>query len=102
MGANWGPINGCGEPELRYLPTKYWAVYLESVDYNCYLIVGHEPGEVAIEGAGKPEQGDEGGDHVNHQQRQGQHQDIPGDNVLLRRCPEGRDVKSEITSLPPL
>ena len=48
---------------------------------------------VPAEGAGKPEQGDEGGDHVNHQQGQSQQQDIPGYHVALRRCSEGRDIQ---------
>ena len=41
------------------------------------LIVAHKPCQIAIDWAGKPNQGGEGGEHVDHQQRQGQKQDVP-------------------------
>ena len=64
-------------------------VYIPSIGLTIclHLIVAHEPCQVAIEGTGKPEEGEEGGDHVDQQQSKGQKQDIPGFNVL-RMCSE--------------
>ena len=47
------------------------------------LIIAHKPCQVAIEGAGKPDKGGEGREHVDHQQRQGQKQDVPENDKAL-------------------
>ena len=49
------------------------------------LIIAHKPCQVAIEGAGKPNQGGEGREHVDHQQRQGQKQDVPEHDKALAK-----------------
>ena len=49
------------------------------------LIIAHKPCQVAIEGAGKPDKGGEGGEHVDHQQRQGQKQDVPEHDKALAK-----------------
>ena len=52
------------------------------------LIIAHKPCQIAIEGAGKPDKGGEGGEHVDHQQRQGQKQDVPENDKALaeKKC----------------
>ena len=47
------------------------------------LIIAHKPCQVAIEGAGKPDKGGEGREHVDRQQRQGQKQDVPENDKAL-------------------
>ena len=49
------------------------------------LIIAHKPCQVAIEGAGKPDKGGEGREHVDHQQRQGQKQDVPEHDKALAK-----------------
>ena len=49
------------------------------------LIIAHKPCQVAIEGAGKPDKGGEGGKHVDRQQRQGQKQDVPEHDKALAK-----------------
>ena len=80
-------------------------VYIPSIGLTIclHLIVAHEPCQVAIEGTSKPEEGEEGGDHVDQQQSKGQKQDIPGFNVL-RMCselnePEGLTIILEVIVL---